>query len=348
MYGITTLVTLLAAVSTVSALPRFVRRQGNGSTIAIKGAAAGGVNWRKEINSLQQDADTWNIYLLALQKFQSMDSSDPMSWFQIAGIHGQPYVTWDGVDQCSNCTASGYCTHSSTLFPTWHRGYMALFEQSLTTNAMAAANEFSGDDQTKYVAAATALRAPYWDWAQPIPDGDSPFPNIFTADTVSVVTPSGQQDIPNPLLQYSFNGDTSGMNVQSTTQRNPTFTTQSRQGLRDQLWTALSSQESYNGFSTEALMNGDNNQASLEAVHDQVHVQTGGDMTDPAVAAFDPVFWLHHAMVDHVLELYIQAWPSSWLEPWSEVGHTMTYATGTMEDAGSALAPFHSSTVGDF
>ena len=26
----------------------------------------------------------------------------------------------------------------------------------------------------------------------------------------------------------------------------------------------------------------------------------------------------------------------------------MTYATGTMEDAGSALAPFHSSTVGDF
>jgi tyrosinase len=37
---------------------------------------------------------------------------------------------------------------------------------------------------------------------------------------------------------------------------------------------------------------------SLEDTHNSVHDLTGGiggHMGDPAVAAFDPIFWLHHA-----------------------------------------------------
>ncbi len=36
---------------------------------------------------------------------------------------------------------------------------------------------------------------------------------------------------------------------------------------------------------------------SLEGIHNNYHVYIGGDghMGDPRVAAFDPVFWLHHA-----------------------------------------------------
>jgi tyrosinase len=39
-----------------------------------------------------------------------------------------PFVTWDGVNPTPGNENTGYCTHSSILFPTWHRAYLALFE----------------------------------------------------------------------------------------------------------------------------------------------------------------------------------------------------------------------------
>ncbi len=42
------------------------------------------------------------------------------------GIHGRPYTLWNNVNGQFNYT--GYCTHDSILFPTWHRPYLALFE----------------------------------------------------------------------------------------------------------------------------------------------------------------------------------------------------------------------------
>lgn len=42
------------------------------------------------------------------------------------GIHGYPDIPWDGVT--GEDYIVGYCTHSSVLFPTWHRPYLALFE----------------------------------------------------------------------------------------------------------------------------------------------------------------------------------------------------------------------------
>jgi hypothetical protein len=45
------------------------------------------------------------------------------------GIHGRPYTAWDSVTGPGGYTqATGYCTHNSILFPTWHRPYLALFE----------------------------------------------------------------------------------------------------------------------------------------------------------------------------------------------------------------------------
>lgn len=115
----------------------------------------GPVPLRREIRSLQSDfPDQWNLYLLGLKDFQEVDEGDLQSYYQIAGkasswcsrcqsfprgmhqvsdvrksgIHGLPFTAWNGVvgDQ-----VAGYCTHSSILFPTWHRPYLALFEVSL-------------------------------------------------------------------------------------------------------------------------------------------------------------------------------------------------------------------------
>ena len=51
---------------------------------------------------------------------------------RVQGIHGRPYIPWDGVQGDNN---EGYCTHTSILFPTWHRPYLGLFEVRIPTQS---------------------------------------------------------------------------------------------------------------------------------------------------------------------------------------------------------------------
>jgi tyrosinase len=46
----------------------------------------------------------------------------------------------------------------------------------------------------------------------------------------------------------------------------------------------------------------------LENYHDAVHGWVGGDMGDPTTAAFDPVFFAHHCMIDRVWYLWQVKW----------------------------------------
>ena len=45
-------------------------------------------------------------------------------------------------------------------------------------------------------------------------------------------------------------------------------------------------------------------QNQLESIHNGVHVWVNGTMGDPAVAAYDPVFWAHHCMIDRLWYLW--------------------------------------------
>lgn len=45
-------------------------------------------------------------------------------------------------------------------------------------------------------------------------------------------------------------------------------------------------------------------QTQLESIHDGVHVWVGGTMADIATAAYDPLFWAHHAMIDRLWYLW--------------------------------------------
>jgi tyrosinase len=45
-------------------------------------------------------------------------------------------------------------------------------------------------------------------------------------------------------------------------------------------------------------------QTQLESLHDGVHVWTGGTMQSIGTAAYDPIFWAHHAMIDRVWYLW--------------------------------------------
>ena len=43
---------------------------------------------------------------------------------------------------------------------------------------------------------------------------------------------------------------------------------------------------------------------ALEDIHDQVHGWVSGDMGVIGTAAFDPIFWSHHAMIDRIWWLW--------------------------------------------
>jgi hypothetical protein len=66
---------------------------------------------------------------------------NPLSWFGLSKIHGLPLESWDEVpvatfdvkadpndSQPAERRQTNFCTHHSTLFPTWHRPYVAVFE----------------------------------------------------------------------------------------------------------------------------------------------------------------------------------------------------------------------------
>lgn len=88
--------------------------------------------------------------------------------------------------------------------------------------------------------------------------------------------------------------------------------------------------------------------ASLEGVHDQVHDTLGGNgghMGYPEVAAFDPIFFLHHANVDRLLALWQVVYddpsnPATWIQPEEEKAGTFTFPDGTTTDENTPLTPF--------
>lgn len=82
--------------------------------------------FRYEISDFQYSGAAFDLYILAMSDFQGVNQSDPLSYFQIAGIHGFPQIPWDGVSGAG--TYPGFCMHAATPFPTWHRPYLALFE----------------------------------------------------------------------------------------------------------------------------------------------------------------------------------------------------------------------------
>ena len=168
--------------------------------------APGATKPRLEIRQLKSEQpNQWNLFILAMQKFQAQAQTSKTSYYQIAGIHGVPRQNYDDVGQCSGCAKSdGYCTHDSILFLGWHRAYLALFEQELVATAKTIANQYTGSKKTTMQTAAANLRLPYWDWAAHPKSGQPSLPTLITSQSVTVTGPNGQQTIKNPLYRHVF------------------------------------------------------------------------------------------------------------------------------------------------
>ncbi|KAM0331684.1 hypothetical protein ACHAQA_003363 [Verticillium albo-atrum] len=306
---------------------------------------------RRNISALYQEGGPqWDLYVGALTAMQEANETDPLSYFQIAGIHGQPYIGWPGGGPQKG-PQRGFCPHNEALFGTWHRGYLALFEQTLIRQAQKIAQTYPILHRRQYSEAADRLRAPFWDWA-----ADYRVPPVTALRTITVNRPDGpglrRVTVRNPLAGYTYPqsaqhgafGRFNGVNAtKRCTQENKSYPTSAnellaRGGLKAQVYAALVRAKSWAEISTTA--NGGN---SMEGPHGTIHVQAacGLDFVYLETSAFDPLFMLHHANVDRLLAFWqVLHYENSTIEFSYPSRGLFATPSGTVVTPKSPVAPF--------
>lgn len=192
----------------------------------------GGIFDRLPIQTLEKDHPyQFALFILAFNAIQQRPDAphvieEPAATFmEIASIHGKPYVEWAG-DRNKDISADysatdkkdtnpvpsrfgGYCNHGAVVFPTWHRPYVMLIEQSIGNIAEQLAHDIEANNPGEkgvWIKAAKELRFPYWDWA----DKDVPengLPPVLYKEKVEIVAAGGKKQIVgNPLSFFSYVG----------------------------------------------------------------------------------------------------------------------------------------------
>ncbi|KAI8613995.1 hypothetical protein BC830DRAFT_1129479 [Chytriomyces sp. MP71] len=272
------------------------------------------VTARMEVRDFFTDKNAMqmSLFLLAFATIEAKEASDPRSFGQIASIHGAPNMVYDSYPGAK--PKDGYCLHGSPLFPNWHRPYIGLIENSVYETAQDIAAQYT-TNSAQWKAAAKSLRFPHWDWAH-IAGYDEPMPAIFTTSQVKVLAPpsAAAKTIANPLKGFKipnkiYNRNSFNSKGQTTTREQDGFDSDTVDQLRGMLRVLFDGTvQDWQDFSNHAFDKEHSKRAgnyhSLEYIHDQVHGAIGGHMGDPGTAAYDPIFFFHHANVDRLLEIY--------------------------------------------
>ncbi|KAH6845613.1 tyrosinase [Chaetomium sp. MPI-CAGE-AT-0009] len=152
----------------------------------------GEVKDRKDITKLT-DAEMDDL-IYAFHAIQNLPTDKPNSFFQIAGLHGEPFR---GAGYSNAQWWGGYCHHGNILFPTWHRAYVLRLEKALQSQV-------------------PGVMMAYWDELAASETGEpNDIPHIFLEETYTWRTDKygspNVSSIPNPLYSYRFQrtvGDT--------------------------------------------------------------------------------------------------------------------------------------------
>lgn len=311
-----------------------------------------------------------DLFFLALSAMQSRSARDLNSYMQLAAIHGDPTYTYRGVRGLSNGRhTGGYCHHYDTLFAIWHRPYMVLFEQALLANARNISLQYPNSTRDLYIEAARTLRLPYWDWAD-AQTAISGIPDLFTSSTITINHPTrGSYALRNPLAYFLYPADSDAVFGAGTllsmfqgftrTVRYP-FVTGTLAGTSNNAMvnSSIRAQTRNRAWSQQlllALLQRDwrcmtfhnmtrcSIPSSLEAVHDNLHNTFGGstgDMSRTRRAAFEPIFWLHHATVDRQLAIWQTLNPTAEYVKQGPCEGTFAIPEGYPLNASTPLFPF--------
>jgi hypothetical protein len=231
-------------------------------------------------------------FVMALKNFEESDD-----WYRICGIHGNtfkpndPYVLCptdpDVVKQLAETGETMYCKHSVYSFIAWHTPYMYQYELLL--------NKYNKSKNDDYIT------LPYID----LTDFSSDF-TFMNDPNIDIIYDKRHITIDNPLASayYYPNG------VKTKTFRqgflSPSTPIEKKQldTIRKQLNNVLYA-TTYEMFSSKPVSYVKKNEITsyvpLETPHNQLHNIIGGvngTMADVTIAAFDPIFWMHHCNMD--------------------------------------------------
>src|SRR5277367_4972841 len=237
-------------------------------------------------------------YARGVSAMQSKPLADSLSWRFFAAIHGFDPDSWgefgyyDAKHDSLPATTDldlywGQCWHGSWYFLPWHRGYLIAFEAAVRAQIVA----LNGPaDWT----------LPYWNY---FASGQQAIPPAFASTTC----PDGGA---NPLYvtaRYGRNSD----GVVVIPLDDPDFDI-SLDALDDPVFagSADGGVQGFGGADTGATHSGGTPHGHLESdPHDLIHVLIGGIdkpgvMSSPVTAGLDPIFWLHHANIDRLWEVW--------------------------------------------
>jgi tyrosinase len=187
--------------------------------------------------------------------------------------------------------------HGTPYFLPWHRAYLYFFERALR-------------DQVADASLA------WWDWTT----GSIPPVYDDEQDAAGGPNPLASADV-DPLALEQGREATPPMELAPRTLRQPGAPGSPDLPTADEVAQVLEI-TSFLDFT-----------AQVEDLHNRVHVWTGGaegHMSQIAFAAFDPIFWAHHTMIDRIWRLWQLRHPGA-LPPASLLSHALPPFRATVQ-----------------
>jgi tyrosinase len=244
---------------------------------------------RTEIRKL---GATWNPttlwYAKAVGVLGPRPITEKLSWRYLAAVHNFNQAQWIRLGylsknevlppQAEQAKYWQQCQHQSWYFFPWHRAYLLTFEDILR-----------GVIQSMNGPSDWAL--PYWNYSNTNDPNATNVPDAFLARTL----PDGSK---NPLFVTARFGTSVAPEDVELTDR-----------IADNHFTGVDSGPSIGvgGPKTKFSLRG-NQEGLVEAQpHDLVHsdVGQGGLMSSTSTAGLDPIFWLHHANIDRLWQVWL-------------------------------------------
>jgi tyrosinase len=162
--------------------------------------------------------------------------------------------------------------HGRPAFLPWHRAYLLRFEQALRD---------TGHD----------VMLPWWDWTT-----TQGLPNAYAESQ----RPDGS---PNPLYSAAISERARAEGARSEDEETralagfeSTVRQPGRPGTRLPTASAIEAVMGHDGY--------EDFRSDLEDYHGNGHVWVGGHMGNLPFAAFDPIFWAHHCMIDRLWRIW--------------------------------------------
>jgi tyrosinase len=244
---------------------------------------------RKDVYTLPEGDTTLEWYSKAVAEMKTRRADDPTSWWYQAGIHG-----FDGEDGDSYWAGAmnslpsladraifwDKCQHQSWYFLSWHRMYLAYFEEIVAQTIVS-------------LGGPADWSLPFWNYSESLQVN----PNARIMPEAFVIP----NDATNGLWIDGREGGTSLTHPM-------TFKDVDTTAAMNML--AFTTEGNRTGFGGSAVFNhfGEKQGGLENQPHNAIHNAIGGEagaMANANAAALDPIFWLHHSDIDRLWQVWL-------------------------------------------